>query len=172
MRAILRLRKSSVDAVRGCRYHRAMLQPATDTLHRIFDTAQQEARKCNQEFVGIEHLALALLDDDSSEAVRVLQQMNISSGFVRNALSHVLPGAKESPIITGNLPMSPKVQRLINSALVAAQAAGREKLSSRFVLSAMLAEASGVVCETFRGGGGDPNELARALRERDVTPEA
>src|SRR5688572_10986795 len=104
-----------------------MLPPATETLHRILNTAQHEARNCNQEFVGIEHLALALLDDDSSEAVRVLQQMNVSSGFVRNALSHVLPGGKESPIITGNLPLSPKVQRLINSAVVLAQAADQPK---------------------------------------------
>jgi len=172
MRGMLRLRKSPVDAVRIARYHRAMLQPATDTLHQIFTSAQLEARRCNQEFVGIEHLAMALLDDDDSEAVRVLQQMNVSSGYVRNELAHVVPGRKEDPVITGNLPLSPKVQRLINTALVASQAAGREKLSSRFVLSAMLAEASGLVCEAFRRDGGDSNELARALRERDVTPEA
>jgi ATP-dependent Clp protease ATP-binding subunit ClpC len=149
-----------------------MLPPGTDTLHRIFTTAQNEARKCNQEFVGVEHLALALLDDDSSEAVRLLQQMNISSGFVRNALSHVLPGGKAPPVITGNLPLSPKVQRMINTAVVHAQAAGQGKLSSRFVLAAILAEAGGIVCETFRGGGGDPAELAKALRDRPITAEA
>jgi ATP-dependent Clp protease ATP-binding subunit ClpC len=149
-----------------------MLPPATETLHKILNTAQNEARNCNQEFVGIEHLALALLDDDNSEAVRVLQQMNVSSGYVRNALSHVLPGGKEPPIITGDLPLSPKVQRLINSAIVIAQSTGQLKLSSRHVLAAMLAEASGIICESFRRDGGDPFELAKALREREAAPEA
>jgi ATP-dependent Clp protease ATP-binding subunit ClpC len=171
MRGMVSAQTSSVDALRRAVYDSPMLPPATQTLHGILNTAQDEARRCNQEFVGIEHLALALLDDDSSEAVRILQQMNISSGYVRNELQHVLPGGKDSPIIAGNLPHSPKVQRLINSAVVLAQAAGQTKLSSRFVLSAMLAEASGIVCESFRRNGGDSNELAKALRDREVTPE-
>jgi ATP-dependent Clp protease ATP-binding subunit ClpC len=149
-----------------------MLPPSTETLGKIFSSTQQEARRLNQEFVGIEHLALALLDDDSSEAVRLLQQMNISTGYVRNTLAHALPQGSEPPIVTGDLPMSPKVQRLITTAICASQAAGQEKLSSRFLLSTMLSEASGVVCDSFRRNGADINELSRGLRERQVTPEA
>src|SRR5206468_6156975 len=94
-------------------------QPATETLSQVFANAQLEARRRNQEFVGVEHLALALLDDDGSEAVRVLRQMNIESGYVRNALAHTLPTAEEEPLITGDLPVSPKAQRIITSAITA-----------------------------------------------------
>jgi ATP-dependent Clp protease ATP-binding subunit ClpC len=149
-----------------------MFPPSTETLGKIFSSTQQEARRLNQEFVGIEHLAMALLDDDNSEAVRVLTQMNVSSGYVRNTLGHALPQGAEPPIITGNLPLSPKVQRLITSAICTSQASGQAKLSSRYLLSSMLDEASGVVCDAFRRNGADTDELARALRERDVTPEA
>jgi ATP-dependent Clp protease ATP-binding subunit ClpC len=172
MAVMVRMQSSSVDAAQRHVYDSPMLPPATETLHRILQSAQDEARKCNQEFVGVEHLALALLDDDNCEAVRILQQMNLSTGSVRNELNHVLPGAKEPPIIAGNLPLSPKVQRLINNAVVLAQAGGKEALASRHVLAAMLAEASGIICESFRRNGGDASELVRALRERDVTAEA
>jgi len=149
-----------------------MQPPSTQTLMKIFGNTQNEARRMNQDFVGIEHLALALLDDDNSEAVRVLQQMNVSSGYVRNTLAHAMPQGKEPPIVTGDLPMSPKVQRLITDAICTSQAAGQAKLSSRYLLATMLSQADGAVCDSFRRNGADTNELSRALREREVTPEA
>ena len=60
----------------------------------------------------------------------------------------------------------------MTNAIVTAQAAGQAKVSTRFLLAALLAEASGVVCETFRRSGADAQELTKALRERHVTPEA
>jgi ATP-dependent Clp protease ATP-binding subunit ClpC len=148
-----------------------MPQPATQTLSRIFAAAQNEARQRNQDFVGTEHLALALLDDDNSEAVRVVSQMNVQTGYVRNTLSHALPSGKEPPVVTGNLPMSPKAQRMVSNSLVALQAAGKAELSSRFLLASLLEEASGVVCESFSRSGADTAELIRQLRTREVTPE-
>ena len=147
------------------------MHAATETLSAVFANAQQEARRLNQDFVGTEHLALALLDVDESEAARVLRQMNVESGYVRNALAHTLPTGKEPPVVTGQLPMSPKAQRLVTNAIVAAQAAGQSKVSTRFLLSVMLAEASGVVCESFRRSGAEAAELVKALREREVTAE-
>ncbi|MEO6436323.1 MAG: Clp protease N-terminal domain-containing protein [Tepidisphaeraceae bacterium] len=138
---------------------------------KIFASAQQEARALNQDFVGTEHLALALLERDDSEAGRVLRLMNVEGGYIRNALAHTLPGGKEPPIVVGELPMSPKSQRLVTGAIVFAQAAGREKVSTRFLLAALLSEAAGVVCESFRRGGVDAGELTKALRERDVAAE-
>ena len=55
--------------------------------------------------------------------------------------------------------------------LAPAQAAGKPKISTRFLLSVLIAEASGVACEAFRRSGADGAELAKALRERDVAPE-
>src|SRR5205085_323512 len=60
----------------------------TETLARVIANAQAEARRLNQDFIGTEHLAMALLDLDESEAGRVLAQMNVESGYVRNALAH------------------------------------------------------------------------------------
>ena len=144
----------------------------TETLTRVIANAQGEARRLNQDFIGTEHLALALLDADESEAGRVLAQMNVQSGYVRNALAHALPASKDPPVVTGKLPMSPRAQRLVTNSIVAAQAAGKAKISTRFLLAVLIAEASGIVCETFRRSGADGPELAKALRERDVTPEA
>lgn len=145
--------------------------PLTATLAKAIANAQLEARRLNQDFISTEHLALALLDLDDSEAGRVLAQMNVQSGYVRNALLHTLPAGKESPVVTGMLPMSPKAQRLLTHAIVAAQAAAKPKVSTSMMLATLLAETSGVVCESFRRSGADAAELVKALKERDVVPE-
>jgi ATP-dependent Clp protease ATP-binding subunit ClpA len=97
--------------------------------------------------------------------------MNVESGYVKNALAHALPEGKESPVVTGRLPMSPKAQRLVTHAIVAAQAAGKAKVSTSTMLATLLAETSGVVCEAFRRSGAEGSELVKALRERDVASE-
>lgn len=148
------------------------MQESTETLTAVFAGAQDEARRLNQDFVGTEHLALALLDQDRSEAVRILAQMNVQSGYVRNEIQHVLPAGKEPPVVTGRLPMSPKSQRLLTNAIVAARAAGSAKVSTRYLLAALIEESQGVVCESFRRAGANNSELVKALREREVTAEA
>ena len=160
-----------IDASGPPRYHRAIMMPATDTLTKIFAAAQQEARRLNRDFVGTEHLALALLDVDDSDAGRVLRLMNVEGGYIRNVLAHAVPAGAEPPVVTGDLPLSPKAQRLISNAIVAAQAAGRERISTCFLLASLLAEAAGVVCESFRRGGVDGGELIKALRQREVSAE-
>ena len=149
-----------------------MYLPLTETLARVIANAQDEARRLNQDFIGTEHLAIALLDVDNSEAGRVLAQMNVQSGYVRNALIHAVPAGKEAPVVTGRLPMSPKAQRLVTHAIVAAQAAGKSRVSTSILLATLLAETSGVVCEAFRRSGAQGAELIKALKEKDVAAEA
>jgi len=143
----------------------------TDTLSKIFANAQTEARRLNQDFVGTEHLAMALLDQDDSEAGRLLAQLHVESGYVRNVLGHTLPTGKEPPVVTGNLPISPKAQRLISNAVVAAQHGGAPKVSTRHLLRALLSEAQGVVCESFRRSGADSAELVKVLGHKEVAAE-
>src|SRR5439155_21160638 len=103
--------------------------------------------------------------------VRVLRQMNVESGYVRNVLGHAFGNGSEPPIITGDLPMSPKAQKLVTKSVVSAQGAGRAKVSSRDLLCSIRSEAAGLVCESFRRSGADTDELARALRDKEITAE-
>src|SRR5438552_18195 len=111
--------------------------PLTETLARVLADAQAEARRLNQDFIGTEHLALALLDQNDSEAGRILAQMNVQAPHVRKALAHALPAAKDPPVVTGKLPMSPRAQRLVTHAIVAAQTSRQSRISTRFLLAVL-----------------------------------
>jgi ATP-dependent Clp protease ATP-binding subunit ClpA len=91
----------------------------------------------NQDFVGTEHLAMALLDAEDSEAGRILAQMNVQPGYVRNQLQHALPRerSRRRQRAAPDVAQDPAAgdQRDRDGA-----GFGQPKVSTRFLLAALL----------------------------------
>ena len=64
--------------------------PLTTRLKRVILLAATEAKIMNYNFIGTEHLLLALLRDGESEAARVLRNMNVDINGVRTAVMKTL----------------------------------------------------------------------------------
>ncbi len=64
--------------------------PLTTRLKRVILLAATEAKIMNYNFIGTEHLLLALLRDGESEAARVLRNVNIDINSVRTAVMKAL----------------------------------------------------------------------------------
>ena len=64
--------------------------PLTTRLKRVILLAATEAKAMNYNFIGTEHLLLALLRDGESEAARILRNMQIDVDGVRNAVVKAL----------------------------------------------------------------------------------
>ena len=60
--------------------------PVTPRLRRIFELAAREAQSMNYNFVGSEHLLLALLREGEGRAARVLKNLNVTPEEVRRAV--------------------------------------------------------------------------------------
>jgi ATP-dependent Clp protease ATP-binding subunit ClpC len=148
-----------------------MREAFTEELRAALDRAQQEARGLNQDFVGTEHLLLGLLAAEDSEAVAGLRRGNVGLRELREQLVEVLPKGSEPPVVTGNLPLSPKAKRVINSALVSAQTEGSGRVSSRRLLVSLLEDCDTVVRSVLRGVGADIDHLHRLLLDGSIQPE-
>lgn len=142
-----------------------MREAFTDTLRKTLQRAQHEARKHNQEFVGTEHLFLSVIECEDCEAERVLRLQHLNPAELRSAVMHDLPTGTNVPVITGELPLSPKAQRVINSAIVKAQALREPRISTRFLLLSLFDEGHTLIRSAIRAAGGDINQLRQALVE-------
>jgi ATP-dependent Clp protease ATP-binding subunit ClpC len=138
----------------------------TQTLRQVIDRAQLEARELNQEFVSTEHLMLGVLHCETCEAARALQQNHLARDPLRAALLAELPRGKEPPVISGDLPLSPKAQRAVNSSIVMAQSHGESAISTRMLLLALLDEPQTILIEAMRKRGADLDALRRNLAEK------
>jgi ATP-dependent Clp protease ATP-binding subunit ClpC len=143
-----------------------MHQPLTDTARKVLDQSQAEARALNQEFVGSEHLLLAILQVPGSQAIRMLRQHHVDKDALRTQLLSVLPYSEESPNITGALPLSPKVQRVVNQSLVMARSLRETKVSTRVLLLALLDEQGSTLIQCIKKVGADVEGLLQGLAEK------
>lgn len=142
-----------------------MREAFTKTLKQALEIAQREARKHNQEFVGTDHLFLAVIQCEDCEAERILKLQHLNPHHLRSAILNDLPTSPEAPVISGELPLSPKAQRVINGAIVKAQALREDRISTRFLLLSLLDEPHTLVRDAISHGGGDINQLRQALVE-------
>jgi ATP-dependent Clp protease ATP-binding subunit ClpC len=143
----------------NCAMHAAF----TATLRQAINHAQQQARQLNQEFVGSEHLMLGLLATDPCEAVRALSRQDLNPRQLHSALLAKLRHGKQPPVISGDLPLSPKAQRIINIAIVMAQSMRQPAISTRMLLLALLDESDTLLTQVLRDGGADSDSLASQL---------
>jgi ATP-dependent Clp protease ATP-binding subunit ClpC len=148
-----------------------MREALTDAFRLALQTAQSSARELNQDFVGTEHLMLGLLGIDG-EAARAMRAAHGDPEQVKSALRAALPRGEESPVVTGDLPLSPKAQRIVNGAIVKAQAMRETRVSTRFLLLSLLDEPDTAVREAMNKAGTDVDTLQRKLAERPPTTEA
>ena len=146
--------------------------PLSDGTRKVLDQAQHEARALNQEFVGTEHMMLAILQASGTLALRTLRQHHVDKDAVRSQLLSVMPYSDSAPVVTGNLPLSPKAQKTINSALVMSRSLREPKLSTRVLLLALMDEPKTALIDALRNTGVDVEELLRALAETPSEAEA
>jgi ATP-dependent Clp protease ATP-binding subunit ClpC len=142
-----------------------MREEFTAGLKNSLEKAQDAARGLNQDFVSTEHLLLGLMDVPESEAVAGLKLAEVDLPELRERLTTSLPRGAAPPVVTGNLPLSPKAKRVINTSLVRAQTSGQSRVSSRLLLASLLDECETVVREAMRDSGADIDHLQRVLMQ-------
>ncbi len=149
-----------------------MREEFTHRLRAALEQAQEQARALNQDFVSTEHLLLGLLRTDDCEAVAGLKLAGVSPAEFHQNLFASLPRGSEAPVVTGNLPLSPKAHRAINGAVVKAQTAGSPRVSSRLLLVSLLEDSEVVSREAMRDAGTDLDHLQRVLvQDGAIQPE-
>lgn len=135
----------------------------TKTLSAALLHADEQARQLGQEFVGTEHLLLGIVVGKSGDAYRALEaETNVEQ--LPPALKRALPSAAEPPLVTGRLPLSPKAQRAIKTAISLAQAASLPSVSTRFVLLALLSDRESAVGQLLSESGADLESLRGVLQ--------
>jgi ATP-dependent Clp protease ATP-binding subunit ClpC len=147
-----------------------MREPLTETTRAALTAAQQAARERRQDFVGTEHLMLGVLTTDG-EATRVLRTSHAKLQDVSAALAATLPIGAEQPVVTGDLPLSPKAQRVINGAIVKAQSMRETRVSTRFLLLSLMDELPAAVKAALTSSGADLESLMPRMAAKPEVAE-
>ena len=147
-----------------------MREGITETFRRALSEAQLAARGLNQDFVGTEHFMLGLLGTEG-EAVGAVISSHGEPAELKGVLQRALPRGEQAPVVTGDLPLSPRAQRAINGAIVKAQSMRESRVSTRFLLMSLLDEPGTLMREALDKCGVDFDVLQPKLAEKPATLE-
>ena len=139
-----------------------MFERFTDEARHAVALAQQLSRELHHDYVGTEHILLALVHPRSGVAADVLASMEITEEKVRGQLDvHLKPGHQESP--PAHVPFTPRAKKTLELGLREALLLGHDQIGTEHILLALLREGDGVAGQTLLALGTDLRTTRRQV---------
>ena len=133
----------------------------TDEARHVVVDAQDEARRLNHNYLGTEHLLLALLRDRRGSAARTLRDLGLSLPAVRREVKRIIGIGSEAP--AGRIPSTPRAKKVFELALRAAQSRGASHFGAHDILIGLVNEGEGVAAHILRDRGVSAAKVEEAL---------
>ena len=146
-----------------------MFERFTESARQVVVLAQEEARSLKHGYIGTEHLLLGLIRENG-RATTTLRAHDVELEPARDwVVEHVGEGDLEPP--AGQLPITPRMQRIFEMALEDAQALGHNAIGTQHLLIALLHEGQGAALNALRALGAPPEDVwVSAYRQLGVDP--
>src|SRR5256885_16285337 len=130
-----------------------MFERFTDKGRKIIVLAREEAERHQNDYLGTEHLVLAILRQTDGVALMILKKMGLSTEQIRLEIERNLPGGGTT-MTFGEIPFSPRVKKVIEYAVEEARLLGHNHIGGEHLLLGLLREEEGIGGEIMRRPGG------------------
>lgn len=117
-----------------------MLPSLNADAEAINKLAQKIAHEHEQEYVGTEHILLAVVQQPNCLAARVLLNLGVSADKAKAVVDSLLDKAKEDTWVFGRLPGSPHFRNVIANAIEEAKQLESKSVGSEHLLLGLLRE--------------------------------
>jgi hypothetical protein len=143
-----------------------MFERFTDAARDVVTRAQEEARRLGHDYIGTEHLLLALLDRDEAEqdvALAALRACDVERAAVRAKVVEVIGEGTATP--PGHIPFTPRAKKVLELGLREALQLGHNCVGAEHLLLALLREGEGVACQVLTDLGVELVQLRSWVRD-------
>jgi len=142
-----------------------MFERFTDRARRVVVLAQEEARMFNRDYVGTEHILLALIREEGGVAAQALESLGITEEGARQQVEEIVGRDQPGPQ-QGHLPMTPRAKKVLQLSLREAIALGHGYIGTEHILLGLIREDDGVAIRVLNGLGVDPNRVRQQVIQR------
>ena len=115
---------------------------------KVFEKAQEEAKRFNQRYITTEHLLLALLQEKEGVAAQIFTNLNANVGEIRSNLEFMVNRQIEE--MTDAPSLDPQAKRAIRQAVNEARLAKLKRVGTEHLLIGLLNENDGRVVDLLR----------------------
>ena len=129
---------------------------------RVFEVAQEEAKRFNQPFITMEHLLLALLREKEGVAAQVFANLEADIGEMRSKLEFMVNREVEENNSAPTL--DPRAKKVIRTAVNEARLAKQKRVGTEHLLIGLLNEGEGDVVDLLRRNSITLNRVKEATQ--------
>lgn len=129
-----------------------MFEKFTERGRKIIIYAKEEAERRNNDYLGTEHLLLAILREEDSVPITILKKMGLSIDEIRFEVERNLPVG--SNLLTfGDIPFTPRAKKVLELSIEEARLLGHNYIGSEHLLLGLIREDEGIAGKILRNLG-------------------
>jgi ATP-dependent Clp protease ATP-binding subunit ClpC len=129
-----------------------MFEKFTERGRKVIIYAKEEAEKRQNDYLGTEHLLLAVLKEEDGLPVAILKRMGITPEEIRLEIERNLP--QGTNIMTfGDIPFTPRAKKVLELAVEEARLLGHNYIGSEHILLGLIREEEGIGGKILRNLG-------------------
>ena len=151
-----------VDAGRAAR---RMFERFTNQARHIVVLAQEEARMLNQDYIGTEHILLALIHESTGTAARALESTGITEEAACQQVQEIIGRGQQDPP-RGHIPFIPRAEKTLELSLREAIALGNNFIGSEHILLGMIREGDNPATQIMNRLDVEPNRVRQEVIRR------
>lgn len=123
-----------------------MFEKYTERARKVMALARQEAQRLNSDFIGTEHVLLAILSEGGGVASKVLENLSVDQTLIRLNCESIVPQSDSIHTRSlGDLPFSPRVKRVLELAGDESSRMSVQHIGTEHLLIAMFLEGESTV---------------------------
>jgi ATP-dependent Clp protease ATP-binding subunit ClpC len=136
----------------------SMFERFTDRARRVVVLAQDEARMLHHDYIGTEHILLALTREDDGVAAQALESLGITEEAARQQVEEIIGRGQQDPP-RGHLPFTPRAKKTLQLSMREAIALGHAYIGTEHILLGLVRLGEGPATQVLNGLGVDPNRV-------------
>lgn len=119
----------------------------------VIKLANQIAREYEREYVGTEHVLLAIAREGQGVGAAILKRHKITEDKLRREVDQLIKKQMEETWVFGRLPGTPHFKNVVASAIKACQDLGSKEVCTEHLLLALLLEKGSVAYKALQAVG-------------------
>lgn len=133
----------------------------TPRAQQVLALARKEADRCRHNYIGTEHLLMAIIKLGQGVAVNVLERLGLTMDQLRKEVEDVMIPSQEVQVM-GSVPYTPRVKKILAYASQEAKRLNHAYIGTEHILLGILGEGEGLASQVLEKAGVD---IDRARQE-------
>src|SRR5262249_37233541 len=140
-----------------------MYERFTDRARKVMQLANQEAQRFNHEYIGTEHILLALVEEGSGTAATALKNLDVDLGTIRAEVEKSVQHGPPRLTDPGRRPHTPRAKKVIEYSIEEARSLNHNYVGTEHLLLGLIREDQGVASQVLVNLGLGLERVRRAI---------